>query len=330
MARDYAKVWLRITEDGDFRALSRGPQHLYLMLLLSRTVNNAGVADWRPKRMSVIAKGWTEQQIEADSRALEAGRFIVVDRASEEVLLRSFIRHDGIMAGPKTAQGMASAYRRTTSLTIRAAIIAELDRLQLELTESTAWAVKDVAEMMVNAVRSGYPGSIPQVSDGVSDTPSQQYPAGIPQVSREYPPSLEPKNLSTSKPKSSRSAPPNDPEPDPWIFTEFWEHYPRKVGKEMARKSWRTACKKAHPDLILAAAVRYANDPNLPPENFIPHPATWLNGGRWTDGPLPDRNPAAAPKRSTTDDRMAQNLALVQELAREDDTRNQQRQIGNR
>jgi hypothetical protein len=34
---------------------------------------------------------------------------------------------------------------------------------------------------------------------------------------------------------------------------------------------------------------RYAADPNLPDKQFIPLPATWLNGDRWDDDPCPPR-----------------------------------------
>lgn len=79
-------------------------------------------------------------------------------------------------------------------------------------------------------------------------------------------------------------------EPDPWLFTEFWGVYPRRVRKEAARKAWRAAVKKHNPDEIVAAAARFARDPNLPDESYVPHPATWLNQGGYRDGPLPVRN----------------------------------------
>ena len=77
--------------------------------------------------------------------------------------------------------------------------------------------------------------------------------------------------------------------PDP--FDEFWTHYPRKVGKDAARKAWAQAVKRADPSHIIAAALRFRHDPNLPADRgFIPHPATWLNQGRWDDEPLPERS----------------------------------------
>lgn len=332
MAREYAKVWLRILEDAEFRSLSRGPQHLYFVLLLSRTVNNAGVADWRPQRMSVIARAWQPEQIEADVTILEKARFVVVDHQAEEILLRSFIRHDGIMAGPKTSQGMASAYRRTISLKIRGAIASEVRRLHSEAEDkaSQAWKVPDVQQILNEPE---YVSGISEVSDTPSDTPSVEYPGGIPEVSLEYPSSLEPLNLYTSKPKNSSStaAPSTAPEVDPWLFTEFWKHYPRKVGKEDARRAWGRAIKrrKTNPDDIVAGAARYAADPNLPETAFIPHPDRWLNGNRWENDPEPPRpqQQRAGPPRSTTDDRVQAAFDVAAEFEREEQTQ-AKRQIG--
>jgi hypothetical protein len=73
-------------------------------------------------------------------------------------------------------------------------------------------------------------------------------------------------------------------------FDSFWAAYPRKVGKDSARKAWTSAVKRAVPADILAglARQRWPDNPQ-----FIPHPATWLNGGRWQDDP----EAAAPPER---------------------------------
>lgn len=73
-------------------------------------------------------------------------------------------------------------------------------------------------------------------------------------------------------------------------FERFWDIYPRKVAKEAAKKAWDKAFCKAPPVVIIDGARRYRDDPNRDPA-FTAHPATWLNGGRWTDEPLPPRVP---------------------------------------
>jgi hypothetical protein len=67
-------------------------------------------------------------------------------------------------------------------------------------------------------------------------------------------------------------------------FEEFWTHYPRRVGKLAADRAYRTARKQATGEAIMAGllAARFARDPQ-----FIPHPSTWLNQGRWMDEDVP-------------------------------------------
>ena len=72
-------------------------------------------------------------------------------------------------------------------------------------------------------------------------------------------------------------------------FEQFWNVYPRKVSKRAALKSFENALSRSSFDEILAGAVKYATDKNLPDKEFVPHPTTWLNGDRWFDGPLPER-----------------------------------------
>lgn len=65
-------------------------------------------------------------------------------------------------------------------------------------------------------------------------------------------------------------------------FEEFWDHYPRRVGKLAAQRAYDKARKSATQGAILAGLMLFNR--NLPQEErFIPHAATWLNAGRWMD-----------------------------------------------
>lgn len=68
-------------------------------------------------------------------------------------------------------------------------------------------------------------------------------------------------------------------------FETWWSIYPRKVGKGQARKAYTSALKKASTDELSAAATAYAEKVATTEPRFIAHPATWLNGERWTDEP---------------------------------------------
>ena len=75
-------------------------------------------------------------------------------------------------------------------------------------------------------------------------------------------------------------------------FEQFWNVYPRRIGKRAAWLKWKGLLKgrTVSASEIIAGASRFASDPNLPHDaTFIPHPATWLNAGRWEDEALPAR-----------------------------------------
>lgn len=68
-------------------------------------------------------------------------------------------------------------------------------------------------------------------------------------------------------------------------FAMFWMIYPKKIGKEYARKCYKRALKKASFEKMLLAiqkqktSVEWTKDKG----EFIPNPSTWLNQGRWDD-----------------------------------------------
>jgi hypothetical protein len=68
-------------------------------------------------------------------------------------------------------------------------------------------------------------------------------------------------------------------------FGQFWAAYPVKVGKSAALRAWSR--KKPPIEKCLATlAWQMASAQWL--DGFVPHPATWINQGRWEDEPAPD------------------------------------------
>jgi DNA-binding MarR family transcriptional regulator len=70
------------------------------------------------------------------------------------------------------------------------------------------------------------------------------------------------------------------------LFEQFWTAYPKKVSKAQAQKVFR----KLNPDEALLDTMLAAIDQQKQTEQwmknegqYIPYPATWLNGRRWED-----------------------------------------------
>lgn len=92
----------------------------------------------------------------------------------------------------------------------------------------------------------------------------------------------EPITKNKRKPKPSSSSGDDGGSP----FDQFWMAYPRKVGKQDAQRAWT----KLKPDAELVATILAAVAAQLEGADwmredgqYVPHPATWLNGGRWLD-----------------------------------------------
>jgi hypothetical protein len=100
-------------------------------------------------------------------------------------------------------------------------------------------------------------------------------------------------------------------------FDRFWDAYPRKDAKQAAQKAWR----KLKPDAdlvatIVAAVERQAKGWKDP--QFIPLPASWLNGARWNDqGPrVRDGPTAVAMWRDTCRERGHDQMCGTPEMCR--------------
>jgi hypothetical protein len=105
----------------------------------------------------------------------------------------------------------------------------------------------------------------------------------------------------------------------PTAFDVFWKAYPRKVGKLAAKKAWAEADKpplKAILDAILAQlqGEQWRKDHG----QYIPHPATWLNQGRWDDvvpGAQAPVDPSERQRQRTQADTAALNAYADELLA---------------
>ncbi|MEH6565585.1 MAG: phage replication protein [Halopseudomonas sp.] len=85
------------------------------------------------------------------------------------------------------------------------------------------------------------------------------------------------------------------------LFAKFYRLYPNKKGKANAVKAWNKL--KLTDDLInqiFDGLARYCVSADWLKDGgqFVPHPATWLNGKRWEDEVKPASNVHAFPHKS--------------------------------
>lgn len=104
--------------------------------------------------------------------------------------------------------------------------------------------------------------------------------------------SSPPKKKEPKKNNPPYNPPTNHPIPESY-FVQFWEDYPRKQAKQAALRAFERAVKSGiDPETIIAGCqeFEFSDDPQ-----FIPLPASWLNGHRWDDQPLPQATLTAEP-----------------------------------
>jgi len=140
MARQYGQIKVSIWVDDDFLDLSPMAQWLFIHLSTHADLSHCGVVDWRPKRIVPKAKGLTLEVLESAAQELIDGVYIVPDEDTEEVLVRSFMRSDGLLKQRNMGAAVAKAYASVSSRTIRGVVVHELHRLKTENPEWTSWA----------------------------------------------------------------------------------------------------------------------------------------------------------------------------------------------
>jgi hypothetical protein len=158
MAREFAQIKLAIWADDDWRDLSPLARYLYLTLLTSPTLSHCGVADWRPTRIGAL-NGMDPHAVADFGAELIEALYLVIDTESEEVLIRSFIRNDGLMKQPKMAVAMASAHAGVASQVIRGVIVHELNRLCDDFPDLNGWGSDRATELL--GMRSIDPSTYP-------------------------------------------------------------------------------------------------------------------------------------------------------------------------
>lgn len=111
-----------------------------------------------------------------------------------------------------------------------------------------------------------------------------------------------PRNPIQSESNPIRNPNPNARETRGAEFEKFWEAYPRKEGKQKARAAFEKVTVSL--DVLLEAVEQQKKSAQWCKDNgqFIPHPATWLNGKRWEDQVIPEKTPWVNGERQLDND----------------------------
>ncbi|MFD7996873.1 hypothetical protein [Streptomyces mexicanus] len=208
MARAHGRILSSIWEDEDFLALTQQQQRLYFFLISQPNLNHAGLLPLTLRRWARKAQGLTADELHQHLEALAAAGFIVIDEDTEELLIRSFVRNDGVWKQPKVMGAMVSGAMEISSKELRRALLSEMERIPLEeLSDApTKWrgtdgpSIREQVAGHIEELRKAFGDPGPGPSRGGSATPSEP-PSGAPSA----PPSDTPADGDTQGPRGTRA-----------------------------------------------------------------------------------------------------------------------------
>lgn len=251
MPRNQSRTHTSIWTDPDFCARSASAQRVYWLLYSQPTIQLCGVLAYTPKRWASFASDTSPEVIMEALGELEEHHFIVSDPSTEEVFVRAFMRADSVLpTNIKLWEPAMEQARQVLSKRIRRSIGEEVARIEAENTPS----------------------------DGVSHGGRPRARAASASASA---------SATTSTTAQTSPSAPRVPSSEITAFSEFWITYPRRVGKEAAKKAWMKSIKITKSRTIIEGAKRFSEEVRESDPQFTPHPATWLNQGRWDDEVAP-------------------------------------------
>lgn len=224
MARGHGRILTSIWEDADFLTLTQEQQRLYLFLISQPNLNHAGLLPLTLRRWSRKAAGLTPTVLDTLLFDLDAARFIVVDDDTEELLIRSFVRNDGVWKQPKVMGAMVSGAMEISSHRLQSALLAEVDRIPLDelsdeptkLRDRTGPSIRQQVAEHIDTLRRAFKGTPTDPHGGALATPSGT-PSGTPCASPSDTPAEGRREASTRGHASAqtRAAPAPAPSPTP-------------------------------------------------------------------------------------------------------------------
>jgi hypothetical protein len=130
MARDHARMQTKLWRpESDFRALTIDAQWAYQMLCQQDALSYAGIIDYRAGRFAALAADATTAKVRAGVKKLEKARYVLIDQGTEELLVRTYVRHDGVMDRTNMGKAVGRALVRIVSADLHHAVLSELARL---------------------------------------------------------------------------------------------------------------------------------------------------------------------------------------------------------
>jgi hypothetical protein len=125
MARNHARILTSIWAS-EFTECSPRAQWLYMLLLSQPDLTPCGALAYVPGRWARLAPGMKVEDVEKAATELEERSYVVIDRDTAELVIRTLVVHDGGLNNSKMRGAVRSALGAIHSPRLREAIIGVL------------------------------------------------------------------------------------------------------------------------------------------------------------------------------------------------------------
>lgn len=132
MARSYARIDVQRFHDTDWRALTLPQKAVFDMMLTHPKLSLCGALDLKYGSLCGYSVDLNVDTLSGLLEALEADRFIAVDWDTDEAVIRTFVRHDGVLQNQNLGRGMWSAWVAVESAKLREFVLDNLPELAFE------------------------------------------------------------------------------------------------------------------------------------------------------------------------------------------------------
>lgn len=314
MARSHARIFTTIWSDADFVARSCHAQWLYFVILSQPTLSFAGVTPLTPRRWASFSSTITAAEVSDALAELAARRFVIVDDDTEEVMVRTFLRNDGLLASPNVAKAAVRDWHLIVSEMLRSAVVTEVPEGYREL----------FGEPLPEGFPEGFPEPLAEPQAKGSGNGSGKVLAGAPANARTKTPSPSPTPTPSPSPKHTAARAASETEPAgtagasgagvciPNGFEQLWQAWPegRRSRHDDAAAAWAkaTAAHAAPAEILAGLEPWLAYWAGVEPR-YVPRPDTWLAKGDWATRP---------PRSSRKPRKVDQALAVLDEVTRQE------------
>lgn len=210
MARNHARILSSVWDDDDFLALSEAAQRAYFVVISQPELTACGVLTFNPKRLGRLANDSTAARVNKAVRFLVAAGYLILDDDTDEMWVRTFMKHDRINESPNMLKAAARSWRSIHSRSIRQHVYDQLPEVVKPMWPDAVLAVspKALGEVLAEGQREpegepdeeGLPEGFPE---GFAEPNAEPLPEGAVDHSLSPKPEAENPNRRRLPPKGS-------------------------------------------------------------------------------------------------------------------------------